>query len=266
MGMRALPGGVPGREMGRGPTVIILHPGLDDGRGWDKVARLLAAHNHVIIPVRRWYRERVDDGVTIADDVRDACTVAAATAAPAVLVGHSSGGIVALEALVARPDLFVGAVLYEPPVLVDEPLGGRQDNALVAAASLHARGHDGAALARFLYGVVELSRLTAAIAGRVAATIPRYRRLIGPQLKEAGAINDLGVRLGAYSTITARVLLVGGASSPEHLGRRLSALENLWPHVQRTTLPGCGHDANLKAPELLADLIGKFVAEVNSSP
>jgi alpha-beta hydrolase superfamily lysophospholipase len=47
------------------------------------------------------------------------------------LAGHSSGAVVALEALAAEPGVFAGAVLYEPPVATGppgppaQPLAGR---------------------------------------------------------------------------------------------------------------------------------------------
>ena len=37
------------------------------------------------------------------------------------LAGHSSGAVVALEALAAEPGVFAGAVLYEPPVATGPP-------------------------------------------------------------------------------------------------------------------------------------------------
>ena len=41
-----------------------------------------------------------------------------------VLVGHSSGAVLALEALAAGPGQFAGAFIYEPPLVLDRPLGG----------------------------------------------------------------------------------------------------------------------------------------------
>jgi len=45
---------------------------------------------------------------------------AAATLDSPVLVGHSSGAVLALEALAAAPELFSAGVLYEPPLIIDD--------------------------------------------------------------------------------------------------------------------------------------------------
>jgi alpha-beta hydrolase superfamily lysophospholipase len=37
---------------------------------------------------------------------------------PVLLFGHSSGGTVALEALVASPSSFVGGMIYEPTLVL----------------------------------------------------------------------------------------------------------------------------------------------------
>jgi pimeloyl-ACP methyl ester carboxylesterase len=61
--------------------------------------------------------------VTIPDEVAEVREVARTLDRP-VLIGHSSGAVVALEALAADPDLYSAAVLYEPPIVLDEPLSG----------------------------------------------------------------------------------------------------------------------------------------------
>jgi pimeloyl-ACP methyl ester carboxylesterase len=43
-------------EDGQGPVILVIHPGLDDGRSWKKVARRLAGRFRVVRIVRRHYR------------------------------------------------------------------------------------------------------------------------------------------------------------------------------------------------------------------
>jgi pimeloyl-ACP methyl ester carboxylesterase len=66
----------------------------------------------------------VDPRSSIAHEVDDVAAVAALLNGPRLLVGHSSGAVVALEALAASPSMFAGAVVYEPPVVINAPLGG----------------------------------------------------------------------------------------------------------------------------------------------
>ena len=43
-------------DEGHGPVILVIHPGLDDGRSWKKVAGRLAGRFRVVRIVRRHYR------------------------------------------------------------------------------------------------------------------------------------------------------------------------------------------------------------------
>jgi pimeloyl-ACP methyl ester carboxylesterase len=69
---------------------------------------------------RRQYRLDIKRACSIAQEAEDVLAIARVIGDPVLLVGHSSGGVVALEALAALPSTFAGAVLYEPPVVIGE--------------------------------------------------------------------------------------------------------------------------------------------------
>src|SRR5262245_3232219 len=108
----------------------MLHPGLDDGRRCGRIAALLAPRHRVLRLHRRQYRmdlkadPRLGSPCTVAQEVEDVLAVVRAIGGPVVLYGHSDGGVVALEALAAAPAEFAAAVVFEPAVVVDEPLAG----------------------------------------------------------------------------------------------------------------------------------------------
>ncbi|GAA4550295.1 hypothetical protein GCM10023192_74450 [Amycolatopsis samaneae] len=66
---------------------------------------------------RGWGRSRTlgDRRTTLADHVGDLIEIAETVREP-ILVGHSYGGLVALAAAAARPELTRGVVAFEPPV------------------------------------------------------------------------------------------------------------------------------------------------------
>lgn len=60
-------------DEGQGPVILVLHPGMDDGRSWGKVAARLAPRFRVVRPHRRQYRLDIATGSpsTIAQEVDD---------------------------------------------------------------------------------------------------------------------------------------------------------------------------------------------------
>ena len=248
-------------DEGRGPVVLILHGGMDDGSSWRRVAARLAPRFRVVRLHRRQYRLDLKSGsaCTMADEVEHVSALVRAIGEPMVVVGHSSGAVLALEALVAAPSGFAGAVFYEPPCVIGPPLGGE---ALVRAQTAIADGKPGTALAIFVRDIVCVPALTARFTKLMVALSPRIRRLVRHQIDDCAAIDQLGNRLDTYATITVPTVLLGGDRSPAHLGERLDALERVLPHTERVVLHGQGHAANVFAPGKLANVIAGFADRV----
>jgi len=108
-------------ECGRGRPLVLLHGAPADRHVWLPHMRLLGRHFRCFAYTQRWFGDaswRADGPVlstaTHAEDL--AQFIGALDIAPAALVAWSYSGHVALEALVARPDLFERALVYEPGV------------------------------------------------------------------------------------------------------------------------------------------------------
>ena len=72
-------------DEGHGPVILVVHPGLDDGRSWGKVAAQLSPRFRVVRIVRRHYRLDVPaDGYSISREVGDVLALAEAIAEPSV--------------------------------------------------------------------------------------------------------------------------------------------------------------------------------------
>jgi len=241
-------------EEGRGRPIVVVHPGLDDGRTWAKPARLLAVEFRVVRLHRRRYRLDLPAG-SIRDEAADVVALAEALGEPVLLVGHSSGGVVALEALVAAPEAFAGAVLYEPPVHLKEHEW--------AAPIQEARAsRPGRALTVFLREIVQVPAWVAVLAGAWVAVSARYRALVPRQIADAEAIDRLGVRLDSYSAITCPTVLLTGTKTPAHLGERVDALGRTIPGATVVELDGVGHDAQVRRPAIVADPITALARRV----
>ncbi len=200
--------------------------------------------------------------MTINDEVAEVVRIAEGCASPVLLVGHSSGGVVALEALAARPDLFLAAAIYEPPV---ELVGDAMDTRALEASREAIEQRDPArAVLIFTRDIVKLKPIEARIAQLLTRVSPRLRRLAPRQVADNHAIRDLGDRTEAYARIQSPTLLIGGSDSPPHLTRRLDVLEATMPRTTRVRLARQGHAAQERNPEQLAAVIAEFHATLDS--
>lgn len=119
---------VPGARLyyetfGSGPPLLMISGAVGTGDIFRPVAAELAAHAAVTIYDRRGFsRSELDRSPDAAnrlgadaDDVRRLADEVAG--GPVTILGISSGGVVALEAVTRYPDAVRGAVVFEPPVM-----------------------------------------------------------------------------------------------------------------------------------------------------
>ena len=246
-------------DEGTGPPILIVHPGLDDGRSYKRVSARLADRFRVVRLVRRQYRLDLSGGCSIGQEVGHVTAMTKVIGQPPLLFGHSSGAIVALEAMEVAPASFAGAVLYEPPLVIGPPLGG--EAARNARAALVA-GRPRQAMTTFVRDIVCVPPTMAFLSAAFVTASPRYRPLIPRQLDDVDAIDALGCRLDTYDGIDALMVLVGGERSPVHQSERLDALQARLPKAERVMLSKRGHDANFWAPGEVAAIIATVAARV----
>ena len=247
--MIELPNGVRAFDEGSGPPVLVVPPGMDDGTGYAAVAAALAGGARVYRYNRRRYRLDLPPSCEVDDEVADIVALGEAMGGRPLCFGHSSGAVLALEAAVRRPDLWSALVLYEPPLAVD---GHRFGDAMLPAVAAVAANRPGRAMRIFLRDAVGLPPFLAWLAALFVALHPRYRPMVERQIGDAVTVDALGVRLDRYASLPMPVVLLGGSTSPAHLGERLSALQAVIPRASRVTLEGEGHGAQTRAPERLA--------------
>ena len=254
------PAGVVYADDGHGPVVLVVHGGLSDESAWAKVAAELTPSFRVVRIRRRLYRtELPPDPVTdIAREVDDLLALVAEIGEPAVIVGHSSGAIVALETLVRDRRPFRGGVVYEPPLVLDVPIGGATGVADARAAL--DRGRPGSALRIFITRMVGMPRAVGWLMPLMLRFNAQIRSFVPRQIDDTEAINLLGNRLDAYSSIPLPVLLLTGARTPAHLRERTDRLAAVLPGARPlAVMPKQGHGASERAPGLVAELIRDFV-------
>ena len=235
------------------PAVVVLHATLSTGRQLAPLVRDLAAAGdlRVVAPDRRGSGERRLDpprAVTIDEHVADLAAILDAEGiGRAVLLGHSFGGVVALEAAARLPERVAAVVAYEPPYgpLADERV--RRAFARVARETTQAtaRGGAPAAARAFLGGV--------AGPGAWAALSERSRTFL--ENEGGGAVADaemLGLEPGGLSRISCPVTILTGTASEPFYAPIADALAARIPGARRRDLPGLRHTAPISEPSPIA--------------
>ncbi len=235
-------------------TIVLLHATLSASVQLAGLARLLAARGPVFALDRRGSGESVvatprplDVAVHVADVVAllDAEDVAAA-----ILVGHSFGGVVALEATARLPGRVRAAVAWEPPY---GPLADAETRIAFAAVAIateraFADGGGAAAAAAFLDGV--------AGPGAWAALPERARAFLAAQ--GAGAFADaalVGLDPAGLARITAPVTVLTGTASEPFYAPIARAVTARIPGARLVTIDGLRHPAPITDPEPVAAAI-----------
>jgi pimeloyl-ACP methyl ester carboxylesterase len=105
---------------GAGPLIVCLHAGVCDRRMWRPLAALLASDHRVVAYDRRGSGQSRSDDEAFSD-LDDLCAVldVCAGGAPAILVGASRGGALALDLALAHPERVAALVLMATAVSGD---------------------------------------------------------------------------------------------------------------------------------------------------
>jgi pimeloyl-ACP methyl ester carboxylesterase len=244
---------------GSGPGVVLLHATLSRGRAWRPLVRMLADHARVASIDRRGHRASPDPDpmrLSFPDHVADVAAVIEREAlAPAVIVGHSFGGCVALDLAGFRPDLVRAVVAYEPPYLPVAPARVRDGMADVARAAADARtaGDGPRAVEVFLRAVLgdagfqampPAVRSTVLVEGDAAASDARLA----------------GLRPELLGAIAAPVTIAVGALSRPFYLEIAEALVAAIPDARVVRVPGADHMGAVTHPDAIRALVEEALA------
>ncbi len=267
---------------GTGHTILILHPGMDTGKSYARIAAILARRYRVIRLHRRQYRlDLKADPVhgspcTVTDEVADVLAIVKTIGEPLILYGHSSGGPVALEALLASPSSFAGAMIYEPASVINSggslnlsgdliERNGEIGEGLKRAREALRAGKPGRALGIFTQIAAGWPGYLANPTAELVALIPAYRTLIPCQIDDLEAMERLGIRLDAYASLNLPIAMVVGEKSPASNKEMAEAVAGVLPMVEHMTLKGQGHACHTRDPQQLAQVIETFADRIFKS-
>ena len=222
-----------------GPLVVLVHGSLDRGASFARVAAAEAlAGLHTIRYDRRGYGRSLDAGPPAAldDHVEDLLAVVAGR--PAVVVGHSFGGVVALVAATRAPEVVRAVAAFEPP----QPwLPWWPETSAGGAAAVVAPPD---AAEAFLRRMVGDARWEALPQGTREA-----RRREGTALAaELASVRTAAVPPFDAARLAVPLVVGRGTRSPDHLRRSAGELAASVPGTPLVELRGADHGAHLTHP------------------
>lgn len=238
------------------PVVVLIHGSLDRGASFARVVRRLPDLHTITYDRRGYHQSR--DLLPVADtlDIHIDDLFSVIGGRPAVVIGHSFGGTIALGAAL-RPEpasTIMSLAAFEPP-LPWLPVPGNE-------ASAARRYDDDPAVVseQFFRRVVG-----SAAWDRLSDTAKDERRLDGPALAaEMRSIRRDEPPFDAKQLALPAVFGRGDRSAPRQRG----GVQWLVEHVVGSELiefPGSGHGAHLSHPDAFAGLVRRTVERAGDS-
>jgi O-succinylbenzoic acid--CoA ligase len=249
------------------PFVVVLHATLSTGRQLAPLVRALAAPGdlRVVAPDRRGSgTRRLDPPRPVAMDEHLADVEALlddAGVERAVLLGHSFGGVVAVEAAARLPERVAAVVAYEPPYGAIGDARVRRAFERIARATVEAHAASGApgAARAFIDGVAHPGAWE---------TMPERTRTF-LEAEGAGALADVamtGLDPARLAGIVAPVTILTGDASEPFYGPLADALAGRIPGARRVELAGLRHTAPITDPAALAAAVRAELAQAGIAP
>lgn len=250
-----------------GPALVLVHGFGCEHSDWHlQVEHFAGAHRVVALDLRGHGRSQEHasgfDIVTYGTDV--VALLEALSLEPAVLVGHSLGCRVVLEAARRAPGSVAGVVLVD---------GSRQANGDADTAARAAReAFDAAGLERFLAGLFEdmfVASSDAGIRQRIVARACALPSAVAGTLYPELARWDAAHADAALESLAAPLLVLQSTYINERRERRsleagdttpwLDLIRERVPRARIEVLPGIGHFSMLEAPDSVNGHIRAFI-------
>jgi pimeloyl-ACP methyl ester carboxylesterase len=251
-------------EEGEGAPILLIHPSGATAAIWRPVVGELARFGRVITYDRRGYGRSGGEPVRrVATHTADAAALLGSFAdEPAVVVGVSSGAIIAVDLAVRRPDLVRAVVEHEGPWRFTRHLpSGSQVRTFASMAAFLARGRPDDAAETLLRAAYRYRD-----GGTAWDAFPEeWRRAARENARPT--LWDFVTTIGSYpsasdlATITTPVVCSYGARSPEFIRRRTQAFAAAIPGARVQRIDGAAHAAAFDAPDTFVRLIGEAVRE-----
>ena len=239
---------------GKGRSLLIVHGGTGDRSRWQPLLPLFASDFTVCAMDRRGHGEsEAGSNYSLRKEFEDVAAVVNSRPGSVFVLGHSIGGVCALEAAFLTNKISK-LVLYEPPLqdLDHTAIADRMEK------MIHAGDRD-QALVTFLREIVMISPDEIAAMKRQAAWPGRVSG-IDIQIREIRSMSKYRFDAKRMKTLEVPTLLLTGSktASPQ-LKQATSALMDTLPKRTLVVFEGQEHNAMDRIPQEFAETVTNFL-------
>ncbi|MCP3802916.1 alpha/beta hydrolase [Allokutzneria sp. A3M-2-11 16] len=222
---------------GQGRPLVVVPGTLAPLEMYLPLVRLLIDQYTVVLVGRRGYgmTEPGPRPARFERQVEDLVAVLRELPGPALLFGHSFGGLVGLSAALADPARIAGIALYEPPiVLLGKVLGPMLRRCRSAVAG--DRPQDAVRLALALSGSP-----TVRDAGPADTTLAQLAHLVPGLIVDLECTTGMTMPVRHWAGMATPMTLLRGERSTAEYVRSVEALRTLYPDARYEVVPGQAH-------------------------
>lgn len=222
---------------GQGQPLVIVPGTLAPLEMYEPLTRLLAQRYTVVSVGRRGYgmTEPGPEPARFERQVEDILAVLRQCPGPALLFGHSFGGLIGLSAAIAEPARIAGLVLYEPPIaLLGDMLAPMLQ--LCRNAVAEGRPRDAARIALAVSGSPNVRD-----EGATDAALAQLEHLVPGLIVDLECTTEMRMPIRAWAGTTAPITLLQGERSTAEYVRGIEILRALYPDARYELIRGQAH-------------------------
>jgi len=256
---------------GPGTPVVLLHSSMSSKGQWSELIERMRDRHRLIAIDLYGYGEtplpQPADGFALNDEVRLVESVLASALQPDErfhLVGHSYGGVVAMQLAQARLQRVSSLSLFEP---IPFHLLPDRDPAVAELRSMRCHietnvGNDDVCSGAACF--IDYWSGRGAFAQMSEGRQLTMCRLLPKAVLEFQAVAEEALRGDAYRRIVAPTCLIAGRWSPRPAHTAMAVLAALLPHAQQHQV-AAGHMAPVTHPALVNRIIDRFISSVDNT-
>lgn len=239
---------------GKGPSLLIVHGGSGDRKRWVPLLPLFASQFSVCAIDRRGHGEsEPGPKYSLRKESEDVIAAVNSQPGPVFVLGHSIGGVFALEAALMTKKISK-LVLYEPPLqdLDHTAVANRMAQLIDSGKREEATQLFLREIVKMSPGEVETLKSRPAWAARVAG--------IDIQIREIRALTKYRFDASRVSKLkTPTLLLQGGKTASPQLKQAIKSLTAGLPNQTLFVFEGEGHNAMDNIPERFAEVVMSYL-------